>query len=250
MKSCLVIPARYHSTRLPGKVLADIGGKPMVQWVYEKALLVKNADRIVVATDDPLVMEAVVGFGAECLLTSKQHTTGTDRMGEVARMYQDCDVFINIQADEPMINPTCIEDMINYLNSHSECQILTLVMEIESEADLFDYNVVKVVRNKFNKCLYFSRQAIPAHRDLAYGKWLRSATYFRHIGVYGFTKAALEQVVTLPSSTLEVAESLEQLRWIENGFEIYSLLTDDFHFGVDTEKDLEKIRTILGTPLY
>ena len=250
MKTCIVIPARYDSTRLPGKVLLDIAGKPMIQWVYERASLIKQADKIIIATDNDLVYKTCSAFGAECIMTSNKHVSGTDRIGEAAEQHSDYDYFINIQADEPLIDPHTIDEFIEFLTRGNEKNIATLITEIENENDLFDFNVVKVVFDKNDKALFFSRNAIPANRDKPFKNWLAAHHYFRHIGVYGFKRETLLKLIRLSSSALERIESLEQLRWLENGYNIHCLKTDNFQIGVDTEADLDRIRNIMSLPLY
>lgn len=245
MKTCIVIPARYDSTRLPGKVLLDIGGKPMVQWVYERAGKAKNIQQVIIATDNDLVFQTCIKFGAKCIMTSPNHVSGTDRIGEVALGLTEYDYVINIQADEPLIDPVSIEKLTDFIASDQKKRIVTMLAKIDNENDLFDFNIVKVVKDKAGKALYFSRNVLPAHRDLPYKNWLANHEYYRHIGVYGFERKTLLELIKLEASPLEKAEKLEQLRWLENGYEAYCMKTDDFQIGVDTESDLERIRKLM-----
>jgi 3-deoxy-manno-octulosonate cytidylyltransferase (CMP-KDO synthetase) len=230
--------------------LLDIAGKPMIQWVYEKAILSKNASKVIIATDHEDVIKVCKSFDAETILTSDKHQSGTDRVGEVAESLQEFDIFLNIQADEPLINVDFVDKMLLKLKNDDTCQILTLISDIENENELFDFNVVKVVKTYKDTALYFSRNVIPSHRDIPFKSWLNNAAYYRHIGVYGFKRATLLEIIKLPQSSLEKAESLEQLRWLQNGYNINTLYTDSFHFGVDTLEDLDKVRSIIGNPLH
>lgn len=246
MKTCIIIPARYDSTRLPGKVLLDIGGKPMIQWVYERASLAKNIHQVIIATDNDLVFQVCTDFGAKCIMTSSSHVSGTDRIGEVALYLSEYDYVINIQADEPLIDPVSIEALADFIAFDQDKKIVTMLTKIDNENDLFDYNVVKVVYNILGKALYFSRNVIPAHRDLPYKNWIENHEYYRHIGVYGFERKTLLELIKLQSSALEKAEKLEQLRWLENGYQVYCMKTEDFQIGVETEGDLERIRKLMS----
>lgn len=245
MKTCIIIPARYDSTRLPGKVLLDIGGKPMIQWVYERALMAKNIQDVIIATDNDLVFRKCTEFGAKSIMTSSYHVSGTDRIGEVVEQLPEFDYVINIQADEPLIDPVSIEKLRDYIAADQERKIVTMYATIDNENDLFDFNIVKVVVNKAGKALYFSRNVVPAHRDLPYKNWLDNHEYLRHIGVYGFEIKTLLNLIKLETSPLEKAEKLEQLRWLENGHQVNCIKTDDIHIGVDTETDLERIRKLM-----
>jgi 3-deoxy-manno-octulosonate cytidylyltransferase (CMP-KDO synthetase) len=244
MKSCIIIPARLNSSRLPEKVLLPIGGKPMVQWVYERALKVSNVHKVIIATDHPTVYDACIGFGAEVMMTSPNHVSGTDRVGEVVRAYPGYDFYINIQGDEPLIDPAMLSDFNVFLQS-GQYDICTVCEKVKNEADLFDFNVVKLVKSKSQSVLYFSRNAIPAHRDKPYKDWSKSHDYYRHVGIYGFSESAINKVVNLPVSPLEHAESLEQLRWMENDFKIGVMESNSYSIGVDTLDDLEKVRKMV-----
>lgn len=239
MKTCIVIPARLSSSRLPRKVILPLAGKPMVQWVFEAAQKVHHVNKVLIATDSKEVYDTVVKFGGEAMMTSAEHASGTDRIGEVAQKMTDYDVFINMQGDEPLIDPGTIQQLVDYYRSGGSA-ISTLYEKISEENLLFDYNVVKMVLNKNANVLYFSRSAIPAQRELPYKEWIKKTDYLRHIGLYGFRRETLIQICQLNQSRLEQLEVLEQLRWLENGYEIHALEGKNHGFGVDTQEDLER----------
>jgi len=243
MKAVILIPARYASSRLPAKPLADIEGKTLIQRVYEQALKSALASQVVVATDNTEIFNHLTSIGYNVIMTSDTHQSGTDRIAEACQSV-DADVVINIQGDEPLIQPEQIDDLIRTFHN-PEIQIATQRFKIEQETDIFDYNVVKVVCDKNDRALYFSRQAIPACRDLPYREWMLQTTYFRHIGIYGYRKSILEELTKLPKSALERAEFLEQLRWLEHGYHIHCPETAFHSIGVDTAEDLEKVRAIV-----
>ncbi|MFZ1703962.1 MAG: 3-deoxy-manno-octulosonate cytidylyltransferase [Saprospiraceae bacterium] len=243
MKVVIIIPSRLQSTRLPEKPLAIIEGKSLIHRVYEQALLCRNADEVVVATDHESILNHVVNLGYKAVMTDPFHVSGTDRIAEVAANI-DADVFINVQGDEPLIHPNQIDELIDVFRD-KHVQIATQMSVIKDENELFDYNKVKVVTDIHHKALYFSRQAIPAHRDLPYKEWFAKTSYYKHVGIYGFRKEVLEQITLLGQGYLEQAESLEQLRWLENGFSIHCFPTDYESIGVDTPEDLQKVSTIV-----
>ncbi|MBK8700233.1 MAG: 3-deoxy-manno-octulosonate cytidylyltransferase [Saprospiraceae bacterium] len=245
MKACIVIPARYASSRLPGKVLLPIQDKPMLQWVYERAQKVRGVQRIVIATDDEMVRQACESFGAEVMMTMASHQSGTDRMGEIAKKLTDYSVFINMQGDEPMASPEVIGSVYNYFENGGK-GIATLYESLTQESELFDYNNVKLVMDKNERVMYFSRSVIPAFRDKAYKEWISSTSYWRHVGIYGFDRESLLAVTALSPSNLELAESLEQLRWLENGFPITGIKSNYFSIGVDTAADLERVKDLMS----
>lgn len=246
MKILGIIPSRYASTRFPGKPLAMINGKSMVQRVYEQAKKSKLLTKVVVATDDQRIYDHVVDFGGEVLMTGDYHLNGTTRCYEVIEILKNSgehfDVVINIQGDEPMIDPANIDRVAN-LFKDKDTQIATLVKEITSTEDLFNNNVVKAVLANNGKAIYFSRQAIPFARSQNNDSWLDENTYFKHIGIYGYGASVLEKIVDLPVGKLEKAESLEQLRWIENNYTIKADITDFESIGIDTPEDLNKLET-------
>jgi len=238
-----IIPARYASTRFPGKPLADIHGKPMIRHVYEQAS--RALETVYVATDDKRIYDAVIAFGGEVVMTSAFHKSGTDRCAEAIRIIErekgnTFDVVLNVQGDEPFIEPQQLE-LIKSCFSNQETQIATLVREIQSTEELLDPNRPKVVVSKKQEAVYFSRTAIPYIRGKDPVDWLSSHVFYMHIGLYGFRRDTLLQVTSLPQSPLELAESLEQLRWIENGYTIAVKTTTYESFGVDTPEDLKKL---------
>ncbi len=244
IKVLVVIPARYASTRLPGKPLAMIGSKAMIHRVYDQASNCDAVDKVVIATDDQRIVDYCNKHSLECKLTKVDHPSGTDRVAEVAKMYPDYEVVVNVQGDEPFINPNQISDLIEMFVDPASV-IVTQCSELEDVDLLHDFNVVKVIRDQLDKVLYFSRQAIPAHRDLPYREWITKSKYYQHIGIYGFRRDALLQLVELPISNLELSESLEQLRWMDYGYDIIAKETIYESIGVDTEEDLMKARKLV-----
>jgi 3-deoxy-manno-octulosonate cytidylyltransferase (CMP-KDO synthetase) len=244
MKILGIIPARYQSSRFPGKPLIDIAGKSMIQRVYEQCLKSSKLDKIVIATDDPRILDHVHSFGAEAIMTSTQHASGTDRCGEVAANFPDFDVLINIQGDEPMIDPSQV-DLLCSCFDKINTQIATLVKIINSQEELYNENTPKVIINKNLEAVYFSRQTIPFLRGKESNSWLENHTFYKHIGIYGFRQQTLIEIIKLPLSSLELAESLEQLRWIENGYPIQTAITAIESQAIDTPADLEKLLAIL-----
>lgn len=239
MKILGIIPARYQSTRFPAKALADINGKPMVQHVYEQALKSKYLNEVVVATDDDRIALVLERNGIPFVMTSTEHKSGTDRCGEVLdRMESDYDAVVNIQGDEPFINPLQIDELARLLLDGAH--LASLMNTIKSQEALFDANTVKVVVDEMNSALYFSRMAIPFLRDAEKDKWLEKHTYFQHIGIYGYQKEALKDIVKMEHSSLELCESLEQLRWLSNGMKIKMGRSEFESLGIDTPEDLEK----------
>ena len=238
-----IIPARFASSRFPGKPMADIAGKSMIRRVYEQCKKSQRLDKVIVATDDQRIMDHVLGFGADAMMTSDQHPSGTDRCEEVAKQYSDFDVCINIQGDEPLIDPAQI-DLLCGCFDQEHVQLATLVKKISTEEDLFNQNTPKVVLNKKLEAIYFSRTAIPFFRGRETGDWLKH-TYYKHIGIYGYRTKILAEITQLPVSALEKAEALEQLRWIENGYTIQVAITDKESQAIDTQADLEKLLRML-----
>lgn len=232
-----IIPARYASSRFPGKPLALIDGKPMVQWVYERVQS-SEVRGLAVATDDERIAQCVQGFGGRVVMTSPDHASGTDRCGEAAMAFSpdDRDVVINIQGDEPLISPKEIH-LLACAFENPSVQIATLVNPFTDAATLQNPNVVKVVKATDGKVLYFSRLPIPYLREGG----IAPAFYYRHVGIYAYRYGVLKQIVQLPTSGLENSEKLEQLRWLENGYTICALECDYQGIGVDTPEDLEKL---------
>jgi len=245
MEAIGVIPARFSSTRFPGKVLADILGRPMIQWVWEAAKSAFSLDELVVATDDERVAKVVEGFGGKVNLTSPQHRTGTDRICEVVNPL-DVKVVVNIQGDEPMLEPLMIDELARTLLENPEIQMATLSYPIKSRHDLKDPNVVKVVTDKDDFALYFSRSLIPYLRPDKRLARNKGPIFFKHIGMYAYTKDFLFTFANLSHSALEEAEDLEQLRALEHGHRIKVLETKFDSIGVDTPGDLERVKRILA----
>ena len=233
-----IIPARYASSRFPGKPLAQIAGKSMVQWVYERVRS-SEVSGLAVATDDERIAQCVRGFGGQVVMTSPDHASGTDRCGEAALSMQpaDKDVVINIQGDEPLISPREIHLLASAFEDRS-VQIATLVNPFQDDTLLHNPNVVKVVKAKNGNVLYFSRLPVPYLRESGATP---PKNYYRHIGVYAYRYGVLKDIVKLPTSELENSEKLEQLRWLENGYTIRALECDYQGIGVDTPEDLARI---------
>ncbi|WP_316842523.1 3-deoxy-manno-octulosonate cytidylyltransferase [Pedobacter gandavensis] len=240
MKVLGVIPARFASTRFPGKPLVDIQGKSMIRRVYEQALKATGLDKVVVATDDERIAEELKSFGGEYIMTGSEHQSGTDRCAEVARQLPGFDVLINIQGDEPFIDPAQIDLLVSCF-ADPEVQLATLIKEIHTEAELFNHNLPKVILNAKKEAVYFSRQTIPYLRNSEKENWLKAHLFYKHIGIYGYTASVLQEITQLPPSSLEIAESLEQLRWVENGYAIQTRVTAIETIAIDTPEDLKKI---------
>ena len=241
-----IIPARYASTRFPGKPLADIHGKTMIQRVYEQAKKAGSLSAVYVGTDDARIFDHVKAFGGDVMMTSAHHTTGTERCNEVISKLHEgniaVDVAINIQGDEPFIHPEQI-DMVASCFSDPGIKIATLIKKINEADGLFNPNIIKVIVNTFHKAIYFSRTAIPFLRDKDPETWIQFHTYYKHIGIYAYRTEILRDIVTLKTALLEKAESLEQLRWLENGFEIHTAETVFESHSVDVPEDLLKLTT-------
>ncbi len=241
MKTIGIIPSRYASTRFPGKPLVNIAGKTMIQRVYEQAVKTELLQAVVVATDDERIADAVRGFGGEVVMTSSHHQSGTDRCFEALNIIdQSFDAVVNIQGDEPFIHPEQIDKIVNLL-SRPEVQLATLCKKILNADDLKNTNYVKVVMDNQSRALYFSRYPIPYVREEQNAGMLEQNSFFKHIGIYGYKTETLAQITKLPPSFLEKAEALEQLRWLENGFEIFVDITDKESISVDKPDDLQKL---------
>lgn len=250
MKILGIIPARYASTRFPGKPLADVKGKPMIQRVYEQAKKCKSLTEVVVATDDKRIESVVKKFKGKAMMTSGKHESGTDRCYEAFQLIGEkkFDAVINIQGDEPFIHPEQISKVANCFNSPPSkggdkgvVQIATLVMKLKSIHELTNHNTIKVLVNKNKEAMYFSRTAIPYYRGEDFTEWIKMHTYYKHIGIYGYRADILAEVTKLERSPLEIAESLEQLRWLENGYKISIEFTEHESHSIDTPEDLKKI---------
>jgi 3-deoxy-manno-octulosonate cytidylyltransferase (CMP-KDO synthetase) len=237
----VVVPARYASVRFPGKPLAQIAGRPMIQHVVERLREAATAPRIVVATEDQRIKGAVISFGAEAILTRADHRTGTDRVAEVA-VHIPADIYINVQGDEPLMDSATVDAVIQALCGDESMLIATPCTPITKPNDIMDPNVVKVVRDFDGNALYFSRAPIPWVRDTGAKV---AAEHWKHIGIYGYRRDALLEFPTLPPGELERIEQLEQLRWLENGFHIGVVETDYDGVSVDVPADIEKVEKIL-----
>lgn len=240
MKILGIIPARFASTRFPGKPLADIAGKSMVQRVYEQCCQSSRLDELIIATDDQRILQHVESFGGKAVMTSATHPSGTDRCNEVAGLFPEFDICINIQGDEPMIDPQQIDLLCSCFNDEN-ASLATLVKKITSPTELFNQNTPKVTFNKNMEALYFSRNTIPFIRSSNEKNWLKEHTFYKHIGIYGYRAAILSEITKLEISSLEKAESLEQLRWLENGYRIKVAITDKESQAIDTPEDLLKL---------
>lgn len=234
MKFLGVIPARYASTRLEGKPLKDICGHKMIEWVYKRSKLA-GLDKVIVATDDDRIFNEVIKFGGEAILTSKEHKNGTSRIAEVCQKYRDFDVIINIQGDEPLIEPDMINSLITSFKMDKTIDMSTLKYKLNTMEDIENPNYVKVITDKNGYALYFSRSVIPYPRELDLNN------YYKHIGIYGYKKEFVERYSQMKQTPLEKSESLEQLRALENGYKIKVIETPYKILGVDTQDELEKV---------
>jgi 3-deoxy-manno-octulosonate cytidylyltransferase (CMP-KDO synthetase) len=239
MKILGIIPARFASTRFPAKALVDIAGKPMVQRVYEQAIKSKKLDKVVVATDHTKIKEVVESFAGDVMMTSDQHPTGTDRCFEALQLQStDYDYAINIQGDEPFIHPDSIDELAGLLDGNS--QLATLVTPFKSSEQLFNPSLMKVIFDKYNNAIYFSREVVPHLRGVNKSMWAEKHTYYKHVCMYAYRSDILAEITQLDQSDLEKAESLEQLRWIENGYKIKIGITDKESMSIDTPEDLQR----------
>ncbi|MGO9037042.1 MAG: 3-deoxy-manno-octulosonate cytidylyltransferase [Steroidobacteraceae bacterium] len=247
----VVIPARYSATRLPGKPLLDIGGRPLIRWVWDCARA-SGAASVIVATDDERVQRVAAGFGADVALTATSHTSGTDRIAEVvrARCLSPGDVVVNVQGDEPLMPPAVIRDVAAALNERPGADIATAVAPVQSLAEFLDPSCVKALRGRDGHALYFSRAPVPWPRDhVAAGRPAQFAGAWRHIGIYAYRVDSLLQFAARPPTPLEITEKLEQLRALEYGMRIYLMtLTEAPPGGVDTSEDLERVRASVIPP--
>ena len=247
MRFVAIIPARYASTRFPGKPLADMAGKPMIQRVYEQVK--KALDEVWVATDDVRIFETVESFGGKAVMTLNEHRSGTDRIQEAySKIGGRFDVIINVQGDEPFIQPEQIEALKICFDS-KDVELATLVKAFKKEDGfdtLFNPNSPKVVINKKNEAIYFSRSIVPYIRDTHHTEWLDKHTFYKHIGMYAYRSDVLAEITKLSQSSLEKAESLEQLRWIENGYRIRVGYTAVETIGIDTPEDMKKAIAFLS----
>lgn len=235
MKFLGVIPSRYASTRLEGKPLKDICGHTMIEWVYKRTKL-SNLDEVVVATDDERIYKEVERFGGKAILTSKEHENGTSRIAEVCTKYEDYDVIVNVQGDEPLIEPEMINSIINSFKEDDTISMSTLKYKIDTMEEIENPNYVKVITDKKGYALYFSRSVIP------YPRKLDIQNYYKHVGIYGYKRDFVVEYAKMEPTPLELSESLEQLRALENGYRIKIMETPYKIIGVDTQEELEKVR--------
>lgn len=245
MSAVVVIPARYGATRFPGKPLASLLGRPLIQWVYEQAKRAAGVDRVVVATDDARIRAAVTGFGGEALLTPLDARTGSDRMAAIAATIES-EFYVNLQGDEILRAPQMLEELIGAFAHSQPLEMATLKRAIADPNELLDPNVVKVVTDRFDDALYFSRAAIPYRRDGGAADGLPPGLYFKHLGIYIFERAALFEFGRLASGLLEETEKLEQLRALEQGFRIKVWETRHDSLRIDTPEDLARAERLLG----
>ena len=248
-----IIPARWASTRFPGKPLAQIKKKPMIQWVVEQAQKASRVSEVIVATDDDRILDAVTGFGGKAVMTSQDHATGSDRIAEVASGLK-CDIVVNIQGDEPLIPPENIDQVIGCLDKNPTLNVATLMMAVRESDEITDSNVVKVVTDQKGRALYFSRSAIPFHRDewkngfpenISKVKEGGMTRVFKHVGLYAYTRSFLLEFTRMNPTPIEQLEKLEQLRILEHGYPIQVEITEKVSMGVDRIEDLEKIERFL-----
>lgn len=237
----IVIPARFGSTRLPGKPLVLLAGKPMIQRVYERAKMAERADRVIVATDDERIVKAVESFGGTARMTRTDHRTGTERVAEVAA-HEKGDVFVNVQGDEPLLDPAAVDTAVDALLEEPAAAIATVATPIKSPADIMDPNIVKTVLDFENNGLYFSRAPIPWVRDTASKIQVR---HLKHLGLYVFQRDALLEYPTLPQGELERIEQLEQLRWLENGWKIRVAEVEHDAVSVDVPDDVARVEKLI-----
>lgn len=241
MKFLGVIPARYKSSRFPGKPLADIRGKSMIQRVYEQASAAEKLDKVIVATDDKRIYQHVKDFGGEVQMTSDRHVSGTDRCAEVVESFGKVyDVVINIQGDEPFVHPVQIDSLANAF-SLDTVDIATLMKRVDKVEELFNPNKVKLVLNRWKEAIYFSRHPIPYCKTADPEHWLQHHNYLKHIGMYGYRRSVLRIITGIEPTQLELAESLEQLRWLDSGYTIKAIETDLESPNIDTPEDLEEV---------
>lgn len=241
MKTICVIPARYSSTRLPGKPLKDICGVPMICRVYDRAKLAKNISEVIVATDDERILDAVEKHSGKAVMTRADHKTGTDRLAEVAEKFSDADLIVNVQGDEPLIEASLIDELVAQFVEDENLQMATVATELIDAEEMQNPNNVKVVFDKNNNALYFSRSLIPYPRNSGISK------VYKHIGIYAYRRNFLLNYAKMESTPLEQTESLEQLRALENGYKIRVIISDCKFVGVDTEEDLKLVNEIYSS---
>lgn len=237
-KTAIIIPARYGSRRLQGKPLLKVCDKPIIQWVWERAIQVKSADMVIIATDNQEIYDCAKAFGAHVEMTSEHHKCGSDRIVEVAQKYPEISYIINLQGDEPMINTACVETVIKILKEDENTDISTLLAEIKEE-DLDDPNMVKCVKDINGYAMYFSRSKIPYERNMGIAK------FYKHIGIYGYKRESLFKMTQFPQPEIEQAESLEQLRALYNGMKIKTAVVEYKAIGIDTIEDFNAFKKLV-----
>ncbi len=238
-KTAIVIPARYSSRRLNAKPLIEVCDKPIIQWVWERAKQVNSADMVIIATDNQEIYDKAKSFGAEVEMTSEHHQSGSDRIVEVVEKYPEISYIINLQGDEPMINPQSVEKVIELIKNDDKADISTLVSLIKAEEDLEDPNMVKCVFDKDGYAIYFSRSKIPYERNYDI------ASFYKHIGLYGYKRESLFKMSKIEQADIEKAESLEQLRALYNGMRIKTAVIEDTSIGIDTIEDLNAFKKLV-----
>ena len=238
-KTAIIIPARYNSKRLQGKPLIKVCDKPIIQWVWERAIQVKSADMVIIATDNQQIYDTAKAFGAQVEMTSENHKCGSDRIVEVAQKYPEISYIINLQGDEPMINTDCVEEVIRQIKEDESADISTLLAPIGKDEDLEDPNMVKCVVDVNGYAMYFSRSKIPYERNYDIAK------FYKHIGIYGYKRESLFKMTQMPQPEIEQAESLEQLRALYNGMKIKTSVVDYNSIGIDTLEDLNEFKKLV-----
>ncbi len=238
-QTAVIIPARYGSSRLEGKPLLKAGGKYIIEWVWEKASKCKNIDRVIIATDDERILNACKSFGAEVEITSAEHKSGSDRIAEVAKRHPEISYIINVQGDEPLIEPANIELVRKGVVEDSNADISTLVREITDKEEVNNPNLVKCIFDINNYAMYFSRSKIPYERNEGKSK------FYGHLGIYGYKKESLFKMTSLPQTSYEMSESLEQLRALQNGMKIKIAIVDNVPVGIDTIEDFNKFKSMI-----
>ena len=238
-KTAIIIPARYNSKRLQGKPLLKVKDKPIIQWVWERASKVKGVDAVIIATDNKEIFDCAKSFGADVEMTSEEHKCGSDRIVEVAKRHPDFEYIINLQGDEPMIDSKCVETVIKLIKKDKDADISTLLSEIGEDEDLDDPNMVKCVTDINDYALYFSRSKIPYERNMGI------ATFYKHIGIYGYRRESLFKMTEFDQPEIEQAESLEQLRALYNGMKIKTAVVQYNSIGIDTIEDFNAFKKLI-----
>jgi 3-deoxy-manno-octulosonate cytidylyltransferase (CMP-KDO synthetase) len=239
-QTAVIIPARYASSRLRGKPLIEVGGKPIIQWVFEKAVQVQSADRVIIATDNQQIYETALLFGAEAEMTLDSHNSGSDRIAEVVERHPEIGYIVNLQGDEPMIDPENIERVIRLVKDDEKADVSTLVTEIKDLKEVENPNLVKCVFDNNGYALYFSRSKIPFERNVGHSK------FYGHLGIYGYKRDALFKMTQANQTSLELSESLEQLRVLQMGMKIKVDIVENKPIGIDTIEDLNNFKSLVG----